>query len=120
MRLAALAAFLLFFFGAFLPGWMQSETDFPNYYTAAVLVRAQQPLRNYYDGTWCARQMIYPGNGPHLGASSPQSPLTMLPMIPFAGFPPQTAKRIWLVCNLLFLAATVWMLSQIAKFRFEI
>jgi Glycosyltransferase family 87 len=119
LRLAGLGALLLFLLGGFRPGWMQAETDFPNYYTAAVAVRAHLPLHNYYDWTWFARQMNYAGNGTQLGAYSPQTPLTMLPMVPLAGFPPQTAKRIWLVCNLLFLAATVWMLSQITKFSFE-
>ncbi len=59
------------------------------------------------------------GNGTQLGAYTPQTPLTMLPLVGLAGFPPQSAKRIWLVCNLLFLGATIWLLSQITKFRFE-
>ena len=49
LRLAGLGALLLFLLGAFRPGWMQAETDFPNYYTAAVAVRAHLPLHNYYD-----------------------------------------------------------------------
>ena len=98
---------------------MKAETDFPNYYTAAVLVRQHQPLHKFYDWTWFARQMNYAGNGTQLGAYTTQTPLTMLPMVALAGFPPQTAKRIWLVCNLLFLGATVWLLSQITKLRFE-
>jgi hypothetical protein len=98
---------------------MNSETDFPNYYTAAVLVRQHRPLHKYYDWTWFARQMNRAGNGTQLGAYTPQTPLTMLPMVALAGFPPQSAKRIWLVCNLLFLGTTVWLLSQITGFRFE-
>ena len=98
---------------------MNSETDFPNYYTAAILIRQHQPLHKYYDWTWFARQMNRAGNGTQLGAYTPQTPLTMLPMVALAGFPPQSAKRIWLVCNLLFLGATVWLLSQITGFRFE-
>ncbi len=98
---------------------MRAETDFPNYYTAAVLVRQHQPLYKYYDWTWFARQMNRVGNGTQLGAYTPQTPLTMLPMVGLAGFPPQLAKRIWLVCDLLFLGATVWLLSRITGFRFE-
>lgn len=119
LRLAALITFVLFMAGAFLPGWRQAETDFPNYYTAAVLVRQHQPLRRYYDWSFFARQMNYAGNGMQIGAYSPQTPLTMLPLIGLAGLPPQTAKQIWLLCNLAFLAATIWMLSQITRFRFE-
>jgi hypothetical protein len=118
-RLASVVAFILFLAGPFLGGWMNAETDFPNYYTAAVLVREHQPLHRFYDWTWFARQMNYAGNGTQIGAYTPQTPLTMLPMVALAGFPPQTAKRIWLVCDLLFLGATIWMLSQITGFRFE-
>lgn len=98
---------------------MKAETDFPNYYTAAVLVSQHQPLRNFYDWTWFARQMNYAGNGTQLGAYTPQTPLTMVPMVALAGLPPQTAKRIWLVCNLLFLGAAIWLLSRISGFRLE-
>jgi hypothetical protein len=118
MRLIALIAFLIFMVGAFCPGWMRAETDFPNYYTAAVMVRQHQPLHSYYDWTWFARQMNYAGNGMQIGAYSPQTPLTMLPIVSMAGFPPQTAKRIWLACNLAFLGATIWMLSLITRFGF--
>jgi hypothetical protein len=118
-RLAALATFFLFLAGPFRGGWTKAETDFPNYYTAAVLVRQQQPLHKYYDWTWFARQMNRAGNGTQLGAYTPQTPLTMLPMVALAGLPPQSAKRIWLICDLLFMGATIWLLSQITGFRFE-
>jgi hypothetical protein len=119
MRLASLGTFFLLLAGPFRGGWMNAETDFPNYYTAAVLVRERQPLHKFYDWTWFARQMNYAGNGTQIGAYTPQTPLTMLPMVALAGFPPQTAKRIWLVSNLLFLGATILLLSQITGFRFE-
>jgi len=119
LQSAALLAFLLFMIGAFRPGWKQATTDFPNYYTAAVLTKQHQPLRNYYDWTWFAKQMNVAGNGMQIGAYSPQTPLTMLPFMPLAGFQPQTAKRIWLACNLAFLAMTVLLLSRITGFRFE-
>jgi hypothetical protein len=119
MRMASIGTFLVLMIGPFRGGWMKAETDFPNYYTAAVLVRQHQPLHKYYDWTWFARQMNYAGNGTQLGAYTPQTPLTMLPMVGVAGLPPQAAKQIWLVCNLLFLGATVWLLSQITRFQFE-
>jgi hypothetical protein len=119
MRLVALGTFLFLLVGPFRAGWTRAETDFPNYYTAAALVRQHQPLRNYYDWTWFARQMNYAGNGTQLGAYTPQTPLTMLPMVPLAGYAPQTAKRIWLVSNLVFLGLTVWLLSRVTRFRFE-
>ena len=112
VRGAALIAAIIFFATTFRDGWTRAETDFPNYYTAAVLVRHGAPLRNYYDWTWFQRQMNYAGVENQLGAYIPQTPLTMLPLVPLAGLPPQTAKRVWLICNLLFLAATILMLSR--------
>jgi hypothetical protein len=119
IRLAALGTCLFFLVVPFRAGWTQTGTDFPNYYTAAVLVRQHQPLRNYYDWTWFARQMNYAGNGMQLGAYTPQTPLTMLPMVGLTGFAPQTAKRIWLASDLVFLGVTIWLLSQVTRFRFE-
>jgi glycosyl transferase family 87/WD40 repeat protein len=120
IHLVAVGTFVFLLVGAFRSGWTHAETDFPNYYTAAVLVRQHQPLHNYYDWTWFARQMNYAGNGMQIGGYTPQTPLTMLPMIGIAGFAPQEAKRIWLVCNLLFLGITVWLLSRVTTFGFEV
>src|SRR5581483_7114629 len=103
----------------FRRGWMQNTTDFPNYYTAARLVRSGEHLRDFYDWTWFQRQMNYSGIERQLGAYTPQPPLTMLPMLPLAGFPLQTAKRIWLVFKLVFLGSTVWLLSKIGRLRIE-
>ena len=58
---------------------MKAETDFPNYYTAAVLVHQHQPLHKYYDWTWFARQINRAGNGTQLGAYTPQTPLRCFP-----------------------------------------
>jgi hypothetical protein len=119
MRLAAIGTFLFFLVIPFRAGWTRAETDFPNYYTAATLVHQHQSLHDYYDWTWFARQMNYAGNGTQLGAYTPQTPLTMLPLVPLTRFAPQTAKRIWLAFNLVFLGLTVWLLSRVTRFRFE-
>jgi len=119
MRLAVVFTFVFLLATAFRTGWTTPETDFPNYYTAAKLVREGQPLRPYYDWTWFARQMNYAGNGMQLGAYTPQTPLTMLPIVGLAGLPPQRAKQIWLILNLFFLAATAWLLSRVSRFSFE-
>ncbi len=112
----ALTVAAVFFATTFRDGWNRAETDFPNYYTAAVLVRKGAPLHNYYDWTWFQRQMNYAGIENQLGGYIPQTPLTMLPIVPLAGFAPQTAKRAWLLLNLGFLAATLLMLSRATGF----
>jgi len=115
----ALLMLALFLATSFRKGWTRDETDFPNYYTAAVLVNHGAPLRDYYDWAWFQRQMNYAGIEHQLGTYVPQTPLTMLPMVPFAGFPVRTAKQLWLLLNLLFLAATLWMLSRATGIRIE-
>jgi hypothetical protein len=117
-RALALLMLTVFLATSFRKGWTRSETDFPNYYTAAVLVRRGATLRDYYDWTWFQRQMNYAGIR-QLGAYLPQTPITMLPIVPMAGFPVQTAKQIWLLLNLAFLAATLWMLSKATQIRIE-
>jgi hypothetical protein len=108
---AAVGALLLFLATSFRSGWNRQTTDFPNYYTAAGLVRHGEPLRQFYDWTWFQRQMSYAGVGLQLGAYTPQTPLTMIPFVPLTQAPPQTAKRLWLAANLVFLGAGVWMLA---------
>jgi Glycosyltransferase family 87/WD40-like Beta Propeller Repeat len=117
----SLALLTIFFFmvTAFRAGWQREETDFPNYYTAAVLVQRGESLRNYYDWTWFQRQMNYAGIERQLGAYVPQTPLTMLPMVGLSKFPVQRAKRVWLLCSLVFLGATIWMLSRVTRFRMD-
>jgi hypothetical protein len=119
-RVLAIAAFAVFMGTAFRTGWTQPSTDFPNYYTAAVLVRQHKPLRNYYDWTWFARQMNYAGFETQLGAYTPQTPVTMLPMVALAGLPAQDAKRAWLAVNLVLLAVTLGMLARVTGIRWEL
>src|SRR5580658_8110047 len=118
-RVFALLAFAAFMLTAFRTGWTQLSTDFPNYYTAAVLARHREPLRDYYDWTWFARQMNYAGIENQIGAYTPQPPLNMLPMIPIAGLTPLTAKRVWMAINLALLALVIGMLARTARIRWE-
>jgi hypothetical protein len=117
LRLAVIASVALFFWSAFLPGWTRQTTDFPNYYTAARLVGHGTPLRLNYDWTWFQRQMDRAGIDGQLGGYIPQTPLTMLPVVPMSSMKPQNAKRLWLIFNLLFLALTIELLSRITGFR---
>ena len=93
-------------------GWGQMGTDFPNYYTAAALVRQGAPLRLYYDWTWFQRQIHYVGIDGQLGGYIPHTPATMLPFVPLTFLEPQAAKRAWLLLEFLFLAAAVLLLSR--------
>ena len=118
-RLVAVLGLAVVLSTAFRTGWTQISTDFPNYYTAAVAARHHQSLPDIYDWTWFARQMNYAGIENQLGGYVPQSPATMLPAIPLAGFPPLTAKRIWLVSGLILLAAAIGMLTRMTGVPWE-
>lgn len=100
---------------SFHRGWTRVETDFPNYYTAAVLARRHMPLERFYDWTWFQRQMNYTGTERQLGGYIPQTPLTMLPMLPMSGLPPQNAKQVWLLSGLIFLALSAVLIAQIIE-----
>lgn len=108
-------AWLFFLLTTFRYGWTRAASDFPNYYTAAVLVRKGEPLRNYYDWTWFERQVHFAGSE-QLGAYVPQGPLTMTPLIPVTGLPVQAAKRVWITFSLICLIATFWLLSRMTRF----
>jgi hypothetical protein len=89
------------------------ETDFPNYYTASVLARRHMPLQRFYDWPWFQRQMNYTGTERQLGGYIPQTPLTMVPMLPLSSLPPQAAKQVWLTLNLVFLGISVVLLARL-------
>ncbi len=105
----------LFLATSFRTGWTEVETDFPNYYTAAVLARRHMPLPRFYDWTWFQRQMNYAGTERQLGGYIPQTPLTMVPLIPLSWLAPQNAKQVWLICNLIFLAISAALIGRITR-----
>jgi Glycosyltransferase family 87/WD40-like Beta Propeller Repeat len=99
---------------SFRNGWTRVETDFPNYYTAAVLTRQGQALENFYNWTWFQRQMNYAGIERQLGGYTPNTPLTMLPAIPLASLSQQHAKQVWLAVGLILLGASIGILSRLS------
>src|SRR3954467_3867465 len=101
---------------SFLRAWTHTESDFPSYYTAAHLVVERKPLRDFYDMGRFQRhldQIVVPSR---LGGYIPQTPLTMLPLVPLTNVPMQAAKRIWLMIDLVLLGATTWLLTRITTF----
>ena|SRR5579871_5040896 len=112
VRAGALLGIAFVLIPAVRRGWTHVETDFPNYYTAAVLARQHAPLRKFYDWTWFQRQMNYAGWERQMGGYIPHSPLTMLPILPLSRLEPMTAKRVWIAVNLAFLLAAIWLLAS--------
>ena len=112
-----LLAFLLglFLFRGFIPAWKSLNTDFRNYYVAARLYREGSSLLRVYDFTWFQRQKDHAGIGPCVVGFVPDTLLSALPIVPLAGLPPLTAKRVWLVINAGLLALSALILSQITQ-----
>lgn len=117
LALAALGALLAahLIVVPFRQGWTQMGTDFPNYYTAAVVTLKHEPLRQFYDWVWFQRQIHYAGIEHQLGGYVPYTPLTMLPVLPLARFPPQRAKQIWLALEIMLLVSSIVVLARLSR-----
>jgi len=103
------------FFGPLLQGFQRMETDFPNYYTAAKVTAQHLPLCQFYDWVWFQRQIHYAGIDHQLGGYIPHTPLSMLPFLPLTVFAPQRAKQIWLVLEVILLAASIFLLAKMSR-----
>jgi hypothetical protein len=63
------------------------------------------------------RQIHDAGIEHQLGGYVPHTPLTTLPVLPLAAFPPQRAKQIWLALEVMFLVACVVVLARLRLSR---
>jgi hypothetical protein len=113
-----------------LPGWHALNTDFPNYYLVARLLREGYNLDRIYDWVWLQRIKDHWGIDQPLVGFAGLTPFSALPIFPMAGFAVLTAKQIWIIANLLFLVGTaealhsvtslhrrcIWLLSLLAIF----
>jgi len=109
---------LLFFLAALLlwkgifPGWKILNTDFPNYYIVARLIREHYCLDRIYDWIWFQRIASRFGIDHQLVGFLGLTPFSALPIVPFSWLSALEAKRLWIVCNVAFLAAAVELLSR--------
>jgi hypothetical protein len=108
--LAALAALLIW--KAILPAWRVLNTDFPNYYLVARLLREGYSLDRVYDWVWLQRVKDHWGLDQTLVGFAGLTPFSALPIVPLTIFSALTAKRIWIVVNLLFLAWSAELLHR--------
>jgi hypothetical protein len=105
-----LAALLLW--KGLLPGWKTLNTDFPNYYLVARLIREHYCLDRIYDWIWFQRIADHFGIGHQLVGFLGLTPFSALPIFPLVWLPVLEAKRLWIVCNVAFLAAALQLLSR--------
>src|SRR5580704_18591822 len=107
----ALAAVLLW--KGILPGWRVLNTDFPNYYLVARLLREGYGLDRIYDWIWLQRVKDHWGLDQALVGFAGLTPFSALPVVPFSILPAIVAKRLWILANLLFLGSSVELMSRV-------
>ncbi|WP_035347214.1 glycosyltransferase 87 family protein [Edaphobacter aggregans] len=114
--LCGLLAALLFWKGL-LPAWNRLNTDFPNYYLVARLLREGYSLDRVYDWIWLQRIKDHWGLHQSLVGFPGLTPFSALPVVPLTFFSALTAKRIWIVLNLAMLAASAELLHRSTALR---
>jgi hypothetical protein len=105
-----LAALLLW--KGILPGWRTLNTDFPNYYLVARLLREGYSLDRIYDWIWLQRIKDHWGLDQPLVGFAGLTPFSALPVLPFSIFSAIAAKRLWILVNVLLLCSSVELLSR--------
>jgi hypothetical protein len=110
---AILAALLLA--KGILPGWRVLNTDFPNYYLVARLLREGYSLERIYDWVWLQRIKDHWGLNQTLVGFAGLSPFSALPLVPLSIFTAIAAKRLWIIANILFLGASIELLSRVTS-----
>jgi hypothetical protein len=114
--LVAAVSFAWFLYDGVARVWSGIPSDFPNYYAAARSTVNRMPIQTLYSYPDFQREIDRAGIDRQLGGYIPQTPLTMLPLIPLAGLRLIDARRAWLILNLGFLMLTLWLLSRITTF----
>jgi hypothetical protein len=96
--------------GRTLPrAWQKLDTDFPNYYVTARLLREGYDTDRIYEWIWAQRQKnrikIEKSEQPVV-AFVPLTPFSALLVWPLTAWAPLSAKHIWIACNLALLVPT--------------
>ncbi len=94
------------------------NTDFPNYYVTARLLREGYSTDRVYEWLWIQRQKDHFGitkeDQPVIGFI-PHTPFSALVVWPLTGFSAITAKRIWIVVNLALLGLIAALLNSLSE-----
>ena len=96
------------------PALTEIRSDFPNYYVSSKLLLEGKDLSGLYSNEHFNDLINSYGIDQH-GKFAPFPPPTAFIMLPFAGFEPLTAKRIWTCINLLLLYGVIVLFGKIAK-----
>jgi hypothetical protein len=105
------------FYAGIVPAWMEVRSDFPNYYTASRIIIEGNNTDKIYNDQWF-NSKIHEFGIKEQGKFSPFPPATAFLMIPFAGFEPITAKRLWTIANLILLILIIVLLNRIISWKY--
>ena len=105
----------VFAWRGFVPAWRSLNTDFPNYYVAARLLARGDSLTRVYDWIWFQRQKDHAGIENRIVTFNPLTLYSALPLVPLTSFQPLSAKRYWLIINLLFLGFSAFALHRMTN-----
>lgn len=83
-----------------LPGWQDGRSDFSNYYAASRLLTKGDSISSFYNNEVFFKRSIDVGVA-HGAKFSPFTPFTAYLFLPLTPFSELTAKRIWLIFNVL-------------------
>src|SRR5580765_5173484 len=114
--LCCLLAAILLWKGV-IPAWNKLNTDFPNYYLVARLLREGYSLDRIYDWVWLQRIKDHWGLDQSLVGFAGLTPFSALPLVPLSFFSALAAKRIWILVNLAFLATSAELLHRSSTLR---
>lgn len=115
-----LIATLGYFFCITLPrAWNAVNTDFPNYYIAAHMLRNGENTDRIYEWAEMQRHKDQLEIDQPVVGFIPLTPVSALSFVPFAKLPPLTAKRYWTVTNLALMALVVALLCSLTRLHWR-
>lgn len=94
--------------------WRTVNTDFPNYYITARLVHDGYSTDRIYEWDWFARQKDRLGIEQKVVGFNSLTPVSALVLLPISTLDPITAKRVWVLFNLLLLVPTLWLIRSLS------
>jgi hypothetical protein len=109
---AVLLAALCFWKGI-VAGIRTLNTDFPNYYVAARLIRERYCLDRIYDWIWFQRASDHFGIDHQLTGFLGLTPFSALSVLPLAKLPVMEAKALWILFNVVLMTLTIHVLVRI-------
>src|SRR5271167_1212042 len=95
--------------------WQTLNTDFPNYYLTASLVREHYDLSRVYEWIWLQRQKDHRNIDQRTVGMVPITPFSTLVVYPLTSLPALAAKRCWLILNLGLLFTILYLLRALTQ-----